>query len=169
MGSRSLSTTEKYTLTYLVQHRDQVVNLTIEKLAENAHVSPATIIRALKKKGYSGYSEYKNLVKHQSVKQHSHFSDEINEVINKNLEEVTKTIEYLSADTIEEAVKAIHKSQRLFIFATGTSISVANYLTRKFQLSDKYWYGNPFFDKIYKVSFLLSCYPIALDSEPPRL
>ncbi|WP_211334609.1 IS3 family transposase [Vagococcus acidifermentans] len=31
------------------------------------------------------------------------------------------------------------------------------------------WYGNPFFDKIYKVSFLLSCYPIALDSEPPRL
>lgn len=129
-----MTETEIITRDFLFSNSNLVMHSTIEELSEIVHVSPATIIRTLKKQGFKGFSDYKNELIRRNLNNLEDFSFEIAEVISKNLEEVEKTIELLTVEEIEIAVEKIHKSSRVFIFSTGTTTSVADYIVRKFQL-----------------------------------
>ena len=130
-----MTSTEILTRDFLTTNSKIVKKSTIEELSEIIHVSPATIIRTVKKMGYSGFSEYKNGLINQRVSLNDEFSYEIAEIISKNLEEVEKTIKLLKVETIEKAVKKMNTAKRLFLFSTGTSCPVANYLQTKLQLT----------------------------------
>ena len=133
MKKEKLTNTEHYIYKYLINHPDDL-KMNITELASHMHVSTSSIIRTLKKKGYSGYSEYRSLAKNKITRRVGNFSDDINAVINKNLEEVIKTIDLLSAELVEEMVKTIHRAENLYIFALGSTKTIADYLVRKFNL-----------------------------------
>lgn len=136
MKKEKLTHTEQYIFKYLVDNPDNL-KLNITELAHQMHVSTSSIVRTLKKKGYSGYSEYRSLAKSKITRRVGNFSDDINAVINKNLEEVIKTIDLLSAELVEDMVKAIHKADNLYIFALGSTTQIADYLVRKFNLLNR--------------------------------
>lgn len=55
----TLSEAERYLFKYIYNHLEEVTNMSIVKLSENANVSTATIIRLMKKIGYEGYTDFK--------------------------------------------------------------------------------------------------------------
>ncbi|EKF51328.1 MurR/RpiR family transcriptional regulator [Lactococcus garvieae] len=136
MKKEKLTHTEQYIYSYLINNPENL-KMNITELAKLMHVSTSSIIRTLKKKGYSGYSEYRSLTKNKVTRRVGNFSDDINAVINKNLEEVLKTIDLLSAELVEEMVTILHRAEHLYIFALGSTTPIANYLVRKFNLLNR--------------------------------
>ncbi|PIO84608.1 MurR/RpiR family transcriptional regulator [Pediococcus damnosus] len=57
--TEALSTSEKYLWQYVQEHSDDIVNISIVELSEKANVSTATIVRTMKKMGYSGYTPFR--------------------------------------------------------------------------------------------------------------
>ncbi|WP_136249351.1 MurR/RpiR family transcriptional regulator, partial [Halomonas borealis] len=77
-------------------------------LATESHVSVSTVNRTLKKMGYDGYSDFKQTIRNtKNERRKNGFSKEVNQAIRKNEIEITRTINQLSADDIEAAIKLI--------------------------------------------------------------
>ncbi|MFC4618668.1 MurR/RpiR family transcriptional regulator [Camelliibacillus cellulosilyticus] len=139
----SLSETERYLIEYIKQHLDTIPQISIVKLSEAANVSTATIVRAMQKLGYSGFTAFKIHLKDE-FQLNPQFSivekidEEIREAILKNEQEVTKTIGLLDSGTIEDAVQTIIHSNKIVIFARGFSELIAKEMMVKFQLLGKY-------------------------------
>ncbi|WP_099361208.1 MurR/RpiR family transcriptional regulator [Fredinandcohnia onubensis] len=138
----SLSESESYLLEYINNHLDQIPEMSIVKLSENANVSTATIVRMMKKIGYDGYTSFKySLRDRQDIvdtnNQMKDIDTEIKKAIKKNENEVLKTIEMLSIGQLEDAIQKIHNAEKIYVFARGFSEMIAHELTIKLQLMGK--------------------------------
>ncbi|GBG96317.1 MurR/RpiR family transcriptional regulator [Lactococcus termiticola] len=133
-----LSEAENYCWNHIQDHLTKIPNASISSLAKEAHVSVSTVNRTLKKMGYDGYSDFKQTVRNtKDERRNNGFSKEVNQAIRKNEIEITRTINQLSADDIEAAVKLIDKHERILIFSAGLSSNVAREMREKLQLFGK--------------------------------
>lgn len=131
-----LSDAEMYTWDFLEENRSKVQRSSITQIAELGHVSTATIVRTLKKRGFEGFSDYKNLLKrhHQTDQQEiKGLSKEANDFIYKNLDEVVRTINLLDGQELSHILEALTTSQTIMIIARGPSTGVADDLTHRLQ------------------------------------
>ncbi len=136
-----LSDSESFLWQYINDHITDIPKLSIVRLSELANVSTATVVRTMKKKGFEGYTAFKHTLK--SANQDELLSmdiadSEIKKAINKNKIEVLNTIANLNSDVIEDTIQTIQNARRIFIFARGFSVWIANEMAIKFQLLDKY-------------------------------
>lgn len=134
---RHVSSTEMYTWDFLEDNVEKVRTMRVADLAKLGHISAATIVRTLKKHGYEGFSDYKSSLKNRLVYTGEGFSFEARQVIEKNREEVVRTIELLNVDELEQVVKIIHKSQNIYVMSSGPTRSASEYLATKLQFSGK--------------------------------
>ncbi|GGL56550.1 MurR/RpiR family transcriptional regulator [Sporolactobacillus putidus] len=138
-----LSNSESYLVDYIKDHLDHISQLSIVQLSLEASVSTATIVRAMQKLGYGGFTSFKIRLKDENA-ENSKFSNveiadhKIKEAIFKNEREVTQTIKMLDSGTIEDAVQKIFYADKLMLFARGLSELIAKEMTIKFQLLGKY-------------------------------
>ena len=141
-SKNTLTDSEQYLLDFITQNEDIIPSTTIVKLSELANVSTATIVRTVKKLGYEGYTSFRFEIANR--RDNFEFSimeevdSEIGKAILKNADEVKRTIEKLSSDSIEDAVQIIKNSKKIMIFARGFSTFIGEEMTTKFQLVDKY-------------------------------
>lgn len=138
-----LSDSEKYLWEFIEKNIGEIPNYSIIKLSEEANVSTATIVRAMKKKGYEGFTSFKYHLKDNkntniNFSIMSEIDENIKQVIIKNEQEVIRTLNMLDIGNIEDAIQKIHASNRVLIFARGFSEMIAEEMTVKFQLADKY-------------------------------
>lgn len=143
MIEKGLSDSEKYLWDFINKNLQLIPSYSIVKLSEEANVSTATIVRAMKKKGYEGFTSFKHHLKEQSNTSINFagvekIDAEIKRAILKNEQEVIRTINMLDSGIIEDAIQKIQASQRIVIFARGFSEFIAQEMTIKFQLSGKY-------------------------------
>lgn len=133
---------EKHLLNFIKNNEDIIPSTTIVKLSELANVSTATIVRAVKKMGYTGYTSFRfDMANHKENNEFSIMDEvdsEIGKAILKNAEEVKRTIEMLNSEIIEDAVQIIKNAEKIMIFARGFSTFIGEEMTTKFQLVDKY-------------------------------
>ncbi|MFT8728225.1 MAG: MurR/RpiR family transcriptional regulator [Liquorilactobacillus ghanensis] len=142
MGKK-LSNAENYLWLFIQNHLNEVSELSIVKLSEFANVSTATIVRTMKKKGYSGYtafrhellSQEKNDSKYQILSQ---ADNEIKSVIMKNEIELNNTLKNLEIGIIEDTIRQIQNAKMVYIFARGLSEPIGSELQMKLQLVGKY-------------------------------
>ncbi|RYM02854.1 MurR/RpiR family transcriptional regulator [Sporolactobacillus sp. THM7-7] len=139
----SLSSSEKYLIQYIRNHLKEIPRLSIVQLSMEANVSTATIVRAMQKLGYSGYTSLKIKLKeeHAEDKQFSvveTVNHKIKEAILKNEREVTQTISMLDSGMIEDTVQKMIYAQRIMLFARGLSEMIAKEMMIKLQLLGKY-------------------------------
>jgi len=134
----SLKPAEKRVAEYILDNINQVIHLPITKLAENAGVSEATVVKFCQRAGFTGYQELKiNLARLDNTKQIASetiydeidANDNIKVVINKlfqiynhSFEETKKLLE---GANIEECIKMITEAKRLYLFGYGASGIVA--------------------------------------------
>lgn len=143
MAFNQLTESEKYVWTFIQNHLDQIPRMSIVDLSEQANVSTATIVRAMKKQGFEGYTAFKHAQKNQSS-YHSDFAalemadTNIRKAIYKNQQEVLNTINNLDSATIEDAVQKMYHAEKIIIFARGLSELVAIEMSLKLRVLNKY-------------------------------
>lgn len=139
MRQADFTDVEKSIADYLLQNGFEVKNMSISELAKKTYSSPATITRFCRKLDLDGYkkfqilfnSEYEDFVTESSVDANYPFSG------TDSLEQITKKLAKLNADTISRTisgfdynqlrriVRRISKSDMVNIFSVGTSTTVA--------------------------------------------
>ncbi|MDR1606498.1 MAG: MurR/RpiR family transcriptional regulator [Streptococcaceae bacterium] len=133
----NLTSSESHTWEVIQEHYERIPKITINELAELAHVSLSTVNRTVKKKGFLGYGEFRYSINKKKQSDSSGFSAEVLASIAKNEEELLFTIQNISANDVEKAVKLIDEADEITIFARGLTINVANELLSKLQLFHK--------------------------------
>ncbi|MHC3441441.1 MurR/RpiR family transcriptional regulator, partial [Pediococcus pentosaceus] len=111
MANDNLSSTEQFVWKFIQDNLELVPFLSIVELSERANVSTATIIRALRKKGFTGFSDFKHgVAKNNSSKDFTNLEradSDIKSAILKNEHEVTNTIKMINIPDIEQSVQRI--------------------------------------------------------------
>lgn len=138
-----LSSSERFLVNYMQQHLNQIPKLSIVQLSMEANVSTATIVRAMQKLGYSGFTSFKIRLRDETssyelfsaVEQADH---KIKEAIMKNEREVTQTIQMLDSGTIEDTLQKMYYADKILLFARGLSELIAKEMMIKLQLLGKY-------------------------------
>lgn len=132
-----LNDTEKEMVSYIVDHLEDLLNLSINDLAKILKSSRSSILRLSQKLGYRGYSQmkYEMLTAMQTK-----------EVIPINLEEqfhkdIQRTFELANQVNFMPLLQAIDNAQQLIVYATGF---VQNNYAKQFS-SELFMYGKPNF------------------------
>lgn len=137
-----LTRTEEHLWSFINHNIKDIPLLSITELSEKANVSTATIVRTLKKLGYKGFSSFKySLTEGNSD---SSFYDlelankKIERAIIKNKEEAERTLNSLDSLVLEDAVQKIFTAKRIIILARGLSEYVAEEMSLKLRVLNKY-------------------------------
>ena len=138
-----LSDAEMYTWEFLEENKSKVQLMSITQIAEEAHVSTATIVRTLKKRGFDGFADFKNSLKRNKNGANAEenkivgLSDEANQYVFKNLIEVSRTIGLLNPADLEAISKALVETKMIMTVARGASEAVADDMIHRFQTLGK--------------------------------
>ncbi len=147
----SFSESEQNVINYLLEHMNQVEDMTLEQLAKSTFTSNATIIRTCQKLGYKGYKQFKiHFVKEcESAK---YLADNVdfsipfggmednkaimNRISNLYKESIDLCLQRINPDVIAEIAKAMTSANRIFIFAEGdTMFTVKSFINRLLKLN----------------------------------
>lgn len=142
----SLGKTERNIADFVFQHSREMVNLTIEELAQSTGSSIATVIRFCKKLGLEGFKDLKNIVVQELLEYNGEDSTEGLYQVNPNdnikavKEKVfhganrilDETLSILDDAELQRAVDSISQATLLQIIGVGNSGIVAQYAYSKF-------------------------------------
>ncbi|MGM0409424.1 MAG: MurR/RpiR family transcriptional regulator [Bacillota bacterium] len=139
-----LKPAEKKVAKFILNNREEVIHLSITKLASEAGVSEATVVKFCQHIGYSGYQELKIMLaqadkegKHEHIYGEIEADDNNEEIINKIFQiydqSLHNTKKLLDNEKITKAIEAIINSKRIFFFGFGASGIVAEDSELKFK------------------------------------
>lgn len=113
----------------IIKNKTRISHMKIKDLADEAHVSTATILRFCKKLGCEGYSEFKLRYK-EYLQQSELFMTDSEETTVKGF--LTRIDSREFQESIEEAFSILKDSQRIILIGIGTSGILAQYGARFF-------------------------------------
>lgn len=141
-----LSKGQKRIAEYIEEHYDKAAFMTASKLGETVGVSESTVVRFAVEIGYDGYPKLQKamqeLIKDKltSVQRievtSTRFGDEniLESVLNQDIDKIKHTIDEISHEDFNAAVKAIVEAKNIYIFAVRSSSALANFLGYYFDL-----------------------------------
>lgn len=141
-----LTSSEQYLWDFIKKNPHLAMKLNISELSERANVSNATVVRTMKKLGYSGYTDFKyNQRQSQTYPILKQTDDQIKRVIVQNEIEINNTISLLNATVIEDAIQLTKDAKRIFLFARGPSRLIAEDMQLKLMLIGKntFYFSDP--------------------------
>lgn len=133
----SLNETETYVYNYVVKNTKKVLNESIRELANDTHVSTATVMRFCKKMGCEGFTELKYRLK-ENVEVQKTKEDDVNNQFDDFIEKV-KSSDYL--ESIRRASEIIKQSDSILTFGIGSNSDFAKYTSRLLSHVGYYCYG----------------------------
>ena len=134
---------EKKAAEYILRNPQEVVNISVQKLAEKAKVSEATIIRLSKSLKCKGFQELKLKIAYELAKsEHTNGLYEdipnddsmksfIQSVSQNNIQAIQNTLLVLSETELEKAVKIISNARIVAVYGVGASGIIARDLKQK--------------------------------------
>ncbi|MFO1442363.1 MurR/RpiR family transcriptional regulator [Bacillus sp. Bva_UNVM-123] len=135
--------TEKKAAEYILKHPDEVVNQSIQKVAEKAKVSEATIIRLSKSLKCKGFQELKLKIAYELAKSENTNSlyedipsDDsmksfIQTISHNNIQSIQNTLLVLSEEELEKAVSLISNARMVAVYGLGASAIIAQDFKQK--------------------------------------
>lgn len=133
----SLNETETYVYNYVVKNTKKVLNESIRELANNTHVSTATVMRFCKKMGCEGFTELKYRLK-ECVEVQETKEDDVSDQFASFIERVESS-DYL--ESIHRAAAIIKQSDSILTLGIGTNSDFAKYASRLLSHEGYYCYG----------------------------
>ncbi|MGT2910777.1 MurR/RpiR family transcriptional regulator [Streptococcus cameli] len=134
-----LTSLEREALEYIWQQKESVINQSIEDVAKILHMSTATISRAAKKVGFSGFNELKFVMRQHAGFLTHKYSGSLDILSYKQflMEQINETFDSLSDETIFAVLEALKVSDRIEIYAVGGSYSLAADTSKKLNFLGK--------------------------------
>ncbi|TVY10186.1 MurR/RpiR family transcriptional regulator [Paenibacillus cremeus] len=139
----SLKPMERKAAEYILQHPEKVVGLSVQKLAEYAEVSEATIVRLSRSLHYKGFQELKLRIagdlsqaslpaeSYQEIRTDGSITHLIESVSNNNIVSIQDTLTMLSPESVEKAIAALSAARKVGIFGVGASAIIAEDFKQK--------------------------------------
>lgn len=149
-NKEELSVAERAVLEYLIENKDNLKDFGVEKIAEAAYTSPASVVRMCKKLGYHGFKDFKIdfILANAKVEIPSTkgYKDVIltktyengKAAIENNIRILEETLKILNVETVERAAKVIMEARKILIFGKGSSYLVCKDLEMKLRRINKF-------------------------------
>ncbi|WP_261301452.1 MurR/RpiR family transcriptional regulator [Paenibacillus andongensis] len=139
----SLKPMERKAAQYIMEHPEQVVSLSVQKLAEFADVSEATIVRLSRSLHCKGFQELKLRIagdlsqsslpteSYQEIRTDGSIVDLIKSVSNNNIVSIQDTLTVLSPESVEKAINSLSSARKVGVFGVGASAVIAKDFMQK--------------------------------------
>lgn len=137
--------TEKVILRYILEHPEDVQNMTVYELAGKTFSSPASVIRLCKKNGFAGFKDltralvYENAIRRHSKKEEEKEiirSDSLKDIVGKvtyrNIVSLEDTKNILDMETLDKCIELLIECENICIYGIGSSLIVAKDAQQKF-------------------------------------
>ncbi len=122
LGQR-LSDAEQAAVDYINKQRCIINLLSIEDVATGAFVSNATVSRAIRKCGFSSFSEMKfRLSEEQKTNRQS---SEMNRILSKSYRECVETVKRIDIPSVIAAARMIREARTVYLLANGLTALIA--------------------------------------------
>lgn len=149
-NKEALSMAERIVLDYLIENKTQIKDFSVEKIAEAAYTSPASVVRMCKKLGYKGFKDFKiDFILANSkveIPETSEYTDVIlikdqnsgRKAIENNIRALEETINLYDEKTYTKAAQLIMSARKILIFGKGSSYLVCKDLEMKLRRINKF-------------------------------
>jgi DNA-binding MurR/RpiR family transcriptional regulator len=139
-----LKPSERRVAEFILANPEQVVHLSVQKLAELSGVSEATVIRLARSLNMKGYQELKlriagDLTKHaaaggsyQEIMIQGSVESIIQSVSWNNIQSIQDTISVLSVEEVQKAADALSRARKIDVYGVGASAVIAADIRQKF-------------------------------------
>ncbi|MGI6510966.1 MAG: MurR/RpiR family transcriptional regulator [Catenisphaera adipataccumulans] len=135
-GYDSFFDSEKKIASYILDHPQDVINMTIKELAAACGTSEASISRFCRKLELDSFHHLKiNLAKAEADQltvpleaekiSQDHVAESLQTILNNKIAELTATIKNIDADVLVQCLQAIEHAGRVHVAAVGNTIPVA--------------------------------------------
>ncbi|NHN30274.1 MurR/RpiR family transcriptional regulator [Paenibacillus agricola] len=140
----TLKPTERKVALYILDHPEMVMNASVQKLAELAEVSEATIVRLARSLHMKGFQELKLRIaadlgkssnnmgtSYQEIQIDGSIPSLIQSISHNNILSIQDTLAVLSAEDVEKAIECLGNANRVYIFGVGASAVIAQDFKQK--------------------------------------
>jgi len=113
---------------YIMEHYEEAIFLTASKLAMQAGVSEATIVRLAQVLGFKGYPEMQRMLREklqgrlttvtrleETVRHVRNDGDILTKVMQEDIRNLSRTLQDLSLETFHQAVVDLQKARRIYV------------------------------------------------------
>ncbi|MFC0214077.1 MurR/RpiR family transcriptional regulator [Paenibacillus chartarius] len=143
---QDLKPSEQIAASYILQHPERMLGLSIAQLADESGSSQAAIVRLCKSMGVKGYQDLKlkvagDLQQGQSgrsgagyleIRSGESVENIIECVSGNNVQSILDTVKVLDAAVVAQAIAALDKARRIFFYGIGASNLIAMDAQQKF-------------------------------------
>ncbi|VEU82821.1 MurR/RpiR family transcriptional regulator [Acholeplasma hippikon] len=145
-----LSMAERVVLDYLIENKATLKDFSVEKIAEAAYTSPASVVRMCKKLGYKGFKDFKiDFILSNSkveIPETAEYKDIIlikdqnsgKKAIENNIRALEETIKLYDEKNYTKAASLIMNARKILIFGKGSSYLVCKDLEMKLRRINKF-------------------------------
>lgn len=137
----TLRAAEKKVADYILQHGEEVTEMTITEVAENSQVSDASVVRFCQRIGYKRFYQMKIALAqelthpmfgfHPSISP-DQFEESIQNIFTLTLANLKETAVSINAPDVKHCVHLLNTCQSVYLFAAGNSCSIASDAMYKF-------------------------------------
>ncbi|MGW9019010.1 MurR/RpiR family transcriptional regulator [Priestia megaterium] len=125
-----LNDTDDQIIEYILKNKQEVVKLSIQRLAANLYTVPNSIIRLSKKLGYDGYSQLKNSLKEEV--------NEAKEAKEESLQfNIKRTFSLIDIEKIAIVVKMLYEAKRVLFFGVGDTALFCEMMVKNLKIAGK--------------------------------
>lgn len=128
----SLSKQEKKVADYIFEKKGQISYQSLQEIAKKINVGEATIVRFVKKIGFSGFQDLKlQIAKEDYPIIETNYEDYIDSIQANIYETIENTKSIIDKKQLNKAISRIEKSERIFLYGVGSSGIAAMELQNK--------------------------------------
>lgn len=127
----SLTKSEQKVAQYILANSDNIEILSIQELAKKASVGESTIIRFVRKIGYTGYQDFKLAIAKSHLSEREEDSNDFTRkdsiVYQQYMDSLKETLDFLNdqTDEMDRIAKKIKDAESIYLLAAGNSATVA--------------------------------------------
>ncbi|MDL2292060.1 MurR/RpiR family transcriptional regulator [Acholeplasma sp. OttesenSCG-928-E16] len=145
-----LSVAEKVVLDYLIENKENLKDFSVNRIAEAAYTSPASVVRMCKKLGYKGFKDFKiDFILSNSkveIPEEREYADVILTkdercgiaAIENNITALEETLKLYDEDEYLKAADMVMSSRKILIFGKGSSYLACKDLEMKLRRINKF-------------------------------
>jgi len=128
---KNLNDNEEDILSYLLENKSQLHEMTIREIADQFYTVPNTIIRMCKKLGFTGFQEFKD-----EVAQSLNIEKTAGEVTALD-DMIVKTRQLINEKIVDDIIQSLDNARNILIFAVGLSRFPAEELSERLKIVGK--------------------------------
>ena len=146
INMNSFSKGQKRIAKYIEEHYDKAAYMTALRLGETVGVSESTVVRFASELGYDGYPELQKAMQEMIKEKLTSVqrievtetrigdNDVLTSVLNQDIDKIRRTIEEISHEDFDNAIKSLSRAKEIYVFAVRSTSALASFLGYYLQL-----------------------------------